>query len=280
MPSRRRVLAAAATVLSSLGGCATLDTSNASGIVLRFDPVPASAVGSADLLTAEEFTAPQRHVVDAGVPNGAAAYGHPPIGAGAFVLDNGTYYAVAASGNGTETVTRPVLSADPAAEAGGSTVEFGDLSRTDQRTLKCAVTDGKEPTPCVLYAGTESAFWPDPGYARVGGDAYRLSIAERNVTLDRYDYEFEPVARNRSAFADYAARNALAANYDEMPLSEEQRSILRTAANDGVYRETPPYSDAIRTVVEVFRQGADGNEDYVRFAGSFYLASVRQVYDD
>lgn len=282
MPSRRTVLGG---LLGSAGfsGC-VMDRENASELALHFEPVDADALGDADLYRSDEWTPTQQQLLAAGATNETAAYGHRPFDDGDAIHVNGTYYDISVQENGTATVLRPVLRAEPVSESNGEVGNFSAVSELDQRALKCAVAsaDGKGPEPCILHAGNRSAFWPtlEFEYVTVGGDTHQLSATEQNVTLTRHDYRFTPVAQNRSAFATYAAQNLVAVNYDAMALTADQRKMLRTAAEEGVYRESPPYSEGLQELVNAFREGADDYEDTVRFDGEYYLASVQQIYDD
>lgn len=286
MPSRRQVLAHLAIGTAASSGCLLWDTRDDSALALHFEPVDASDLGEEFLFTAAEWSATQRQLVGDGVPNGTARYGHRPLRGGEFVEVDGTYYAVDVAENGTETVARPVLRAERVSGVDGEARGFADLSREDALTLRCAVatSSGEGPEPCaVLHAGEESAFWPDPPfeYWTNGDDSYHLTVSEQNVTLTRFDYTFRPVARSRPAFADYAARELLAADYDSMDLTAEQRDILRAAAREGVYRESPPpYSDEFLDLVDAFRAGADSARDYVRFDGAYFLARTTEFHDD
>lgn len=289
MPTRRRVLGhvGALGAAASLGGC-FWDTTNDSFLAVRLEPVPRADLGQNEVVAEEELGPRAGRIVDEGLANGTSAYGRQPhaLTGHAFVRDDGTYYAVRRSENGTETVERPVLEAEPVETADGSVSDRGNLSESDGRALRCAVStaDERDPHPCVVHEGEASAFWPESRfrYLERGDDGYfRLSVSERNVSLDRHEYRFEPVAGNRSAFADYAAGERVAVDFSTVDASAEQREILRTAAEEGVYEESPPpYSDGLRDLTERIRGASDGYEAIVRFDGAYYLASVEQGFDD
>lgn len=284
MPSRRHVLvSAAAASLTGAAGCLFGRSGGGSETVLEFDPVERSAVGQRVVYGPEEWTGTQRALLGDDPAADAVAYGHQPFHEGDVVHANGSYYAVSVVENGTETVTRPVLEAEPVEGHADEAVELSGLSDADGMTLKCALAsaDGKGPEPCVVHGGDASVFWPDsPTYAQLGDDVYRLSVQERSVTLQRYDYSFERVATSESGFTEYAVENLLAVDFDAWDLTEAEREILTTAAQEGRYRETPPYSDALEHIVSAIREGSHGREGYVRFDGAFYLASVRQIWAD
>lgn len=283
--SRRRLLALAAGSGTALSGCLLWDTHDDSELAFHFESVAPSNLGAEFLYTNGEWTPTQRRLVASGVPNGTTAYRHEPFVDGEFVRVNGTYYSVASTENGTRTVTRPVLRAEPVSSANGERGDFSGLSPDDQRLLKCAIAsaDRKGPTPCVVHARTESKFWPNPPfeYLRHNDEDYRLVASERNVTFPRYDFTFESVARNRFAFAEFAARELVAVDYDARDLTEKQRSILRTAAREGAHRESPPpYSDSLLVLVRGFEASADDFRDYLRFEEAYYLAWTTRSYDD
>lgn len=265
-------------------GCLFRDTHDDSELAIHFDPVPASALGREFLFAPERWTPAQRTFLADGVANATEAYGYRPFDPGVAVRTDGTYYAVSVAENGTATVRRPVLRAEQVSDAPGEVGDFEGLGETDALALRCAVVSARRegPEPCVLHAGNRSAFWPEPEfrYFEHRNEYYRLAATEAPVELARYDYRFEPVARNQSAFAAYAASEMLAVDYGDRSLSAEERSILETAAAEGVYRESPPYSDALRGLVEDLRGRADHHRSYVRFRGSYYLAWSTRTFDD
>lgn len=283
-PTRRQLLSVVAGTLPLVSGCFFGDTHDDSELAIHFEPVRASELGAEYLHTSEEWTPAQRTFLDVGVRNATVAYGHRPFESVSVIRANGTYYAVSVAENGTETVRRPVLRAEPVSEPTEEVGDFSGLARADGLALRCALVSAQRdgPGPCVLNAGNRSAFWPDLRFTHVehSGDYYRLTSAEETVELARYDYVFEPVARDRSVFADYAARSMLVVDYADQSLSPEERSILETAAADGVYRESPPYSDALRTLVDGLDSRANRHRVYVRFEGSYYLARTTRAFDD
>lgn len=284
MPSRRQVLASAAAAASAgAGGCLFGRGGAGSEMILEFEPVERGAVGQRAVYASEEWTATQRALLGDDPGTDAVAYGHQPFHEGDIVRANGRYYAVSVSENGTGTVTRPVLEAEPVEDDGGDAVELDSLAPADAMTLKCALASarGDGPEPCVVHGGEGSVFWPDPPeYADMGGDVYRLSAREHSVTLQRYDYSFQEVATNESAFTEYAVEKLLAVDFDSWDLTETEREVLTSAAQEGRYRETPPYSDALERITDAVLDGARGREGYVRFDGAYYLASVRQIWAD
>ena len=283
-PTRRRLLAAVAAAAGS-SGCLFGDRHDDSELALHFEPVPADELGSAFLYTRVEWTPAQRALIERGGTNATEAFGYRPFDPGDVVRVNGTYFEVFVGRNGTGRVERPVLVAEPESEASEPTGDFTGLAESDVLALRCAITsaDREGSEPCVLHGGEHSAFVPEPAFRSIDhGEAYyHLSVAEREVELDRYDYEFQPVAENRSAFTDYAARDLLAVDYDETSLTGEKREVLRTAAEEGVYRESPPpYADALLDLVGTFRDGASDHRDYVKFDGRYYLAWTTEFSDD
>lgn len=287
MLTRRTVLAHIAGLggTTALAGC-VLDTTNDSSMSIHLEEVPREQLGQKDAFTPDELEPIARETVSDGLTNGTTVYGTKPLAAGTFVVSNGSYYVVRITQNGTEAVERPVLEAEKVSSPNGTVRDWGNLSRSDALTLRCAVTtrDEQDAHPCVIFSGSDSAFWPELRFQYLeSGDElyYRLHTTERTVTLDRYDYTFEPIASNRSSFADYVARERIAIDFSTADLSAEQRDILRTAATEGVYRESPPpYSDALRELVEWVRSVDDNNTVYVRFNGTYYEASERQSFDD
>lgn len=284
-PTRRRFLALAAAGVPAVSGCFFGDTHDDSELAIHFEPVPADELGSVFLYTREEWTPAQRALLDRDGTNATESFGYRPFDPGDVVRENGTYFAVFVGQNGTEQIVRPVLVAEPEPEPSGRTGDFSGLAESDALALRCAITSAERegPEPCAIHGGNHSEFLPEPSFQSIEhrDGYYRLSIVEREVELDRYEYDFQPVAENRTAFASYAARDMLAVDYDATSLSSEEREVLRTAADDGVYRESPPpYSDALRAVVEVFRDGASDHRDYVKFDGRYYLAWTTEVSDD
>lgn len=284
-PTRRRFLALATAGVSAVSGCFYGDTHDDSELALHFEPVPADELGSEFLYTHAEWTPAQRALLDRGGTNVTEAFGYRPFDPGDVVRVNGTYRTVFVGQNGTKRVERPVLVAEPEPEPSGRTGDLSGLAESDLLALRCAIVSAQRegPEPCVLHGGDHSAFLPEPAFRSVEhGDAYyRLSVVEREVELDRYEYEFQPVAENRSAFASYAARGMLAVDYDATSPSREEREILRTVTEEGVYRESPPpYSDALLHVVGAFREGATDHQDYVKFGGQYYLAWTTEFSDD
>jgi hypothetical protein len=269
--------------LAGSGGCLFGRDGTESETILEFEPVEQSDVGRRTVYTRTEWSPTQRALLGDDPGSDAVAYGYQPFHEGDVVHTDGTYYAVSVTEGGTETVTRPVLEAASVDGHSGEAVELSSLSDADRMTLKCALAsaDGDGPEPCVVHGGERSAFWPDPPtYASVGGDVYQLSAHERSVTLERYDYSFETVAESDAAFTEYAVANLLAVDFDAWTLSEAEREILTTAAQEGRYRETPPYSDALERIVDAVREGSRGSEGYVRFEGAYYLASVQETWAD
>ena len=288
VPSRRRVLAQASGLgaTATLGGCLWNLGGASSRLAIRFEPVSRADLGREAVVTASELQPRARRVVHEGLGNGTAVYGRKPraFADHAVVSVDGTYYAVGVVENGSETVERPVLEAELVDTTNGSVSDWGNLSRSDALTLRCAVSvrDDGDDHSCVVYDGDASAFWPEPRfrYLERGDDGYfRLSVAERAVSLDRYEYGFDRVAANESAFADYAARELVAVDFDEADLSAKQRAIVETAASEGVYEESPPYSEGVQVLADRLRNAGDGVDAYVRFDGSYYLASVRQSFN-
>lgn len=284
-PTRRRLLVLTAAGVPALSGCFFGDTRDDSELALHFESVPAGELGSEFLYTREEWTPAQRAFLDRGVSNATEAFGHRPFESGAVVRVNDTYFTASVSENGTGQVSRPVLVAEPEPEPSGRTGEFAGLAQSDVFALRCAIVSAQRegPEPCVLHGGDHSAFVPEPPFRSIehNDEYFGLSVVESELELTRYAYEFQAVAENRSAFASYAAREMLAVDYDAVPLTVEEREILRTAADDGVYRESPPpYSGAFLDVVEAFRDGATDHRDYVKFDGEHYIAWTTEFSDD
>ncbi|MFB6155183.1 MAG: hypothetical protein ABEJ22_04755 [Haloferacaceae archaeon] len=284
MPSRRRVLGAVATLAASSGCVFDRNLGSGSSKSLHFESVPESELGAAYVADESEWTPVQRSLVGDGVPGEADAYGVRPFEADEFVLADGIYYEVSVTEDGTETVERPVLSAEAVDEADGEVGDFGNLSPTDLQAVKCAVasTDDDSPDPCVIHAGEASAFWPDPDfeYVRVSDDLFRLHAEEQSVSLTRYRYEFERVADSHAAFLERYRDELVAVDFDAASLTDEQREMLRTAASEGVYEESPPYSDGYSDLLDRLDEAATRRKSYVRFDGGYYLAWTLVVAAD
>lgn len=258
------------------------DTTNDSSMAVQLEEVPREQLGQEDALVPAQMEPRAREIVNDGLANGTIAHGRKPLSNGTFISSNGSYYAVHVSKNGTATVERPVLEAEKVSAPNGSVSDWGNLSRSDSQTLRCAVsTRDRQDIPCVIFRGSDSAFWPELRFQYLeSGDStyYQLNTSMQTVTVDRYRYTFERIASNRSAFTAYVVRDQtmLTAN-----LSADQREILRKAAADGIYRESPPpYSDSLRSLVDRIRAVSDGSTVYVRFNGTFYEATARQSFDD
>lgn len=284
MVDRRTLLGALTGIagMTALTGC-LWDSSNGSSLTIQLNEVPREQLGQSKAYKLEKVEPRAREIVREGLINGTTVYGTKPLEAGTFVLSDGSYYAVRVMQNGTETVERPVLDAERVAAPNGSVSDSRELSRSDTLTLKCAVSthDRQDTRPCVIFAGNHSVFWPElqVQYFERGDETYyRLRTSEQTVTLDRYDYTFERVARNQSSFADYIAQEQVEINFTGA--AAKQRDILRTAANEGMYRESPPYSAALEALVDRVRSAGDERTVYVRFNGTYYEASVVRVFDD
>lgn len=288
MTTRRQVLASAGGLggVTALAGC-PLYTGNDSSMAIYIEDVSREDLGQNYVVAADELEPRARAVVREGLSNGTIVHGTKPIRSDEIVLLDGSYYAVQITENGTETVTRPVLDATEVASADGTAADWGNLSESDALTLRCAVStrDERDAPPCVVFAGNDSAFWPDLRFRYFeGGDEtyYRLHASEQRVTLDRYDYTFDLVASSRSAFAEYAESELVAINFATIDLSAEQQDILDTAADDGIYRESPPpYSEDLRDLVERLR-AANGNAEssvYIRFDGNYFVARYSQTFN-
>lgn len=285
MPTRRQVLIGGSGLgaTATLGGCLGDLGGSSSRLAIRLEPVSRPELGQKDVVAVDDLGPRARSVVDDGLANGATAYGRKPrsfVGH-PFVRVDGAYYAIQVTENGSEEVERPVLEAEQVDTADGSVSDWGNLSRSDGFTLRCAVSArDDDDRSCVVHGGNASAFWPEPRfrYLERGEESYyRLTVAERSVSLDRYEYAFDRVAENESAFADYAARELVAIDFDQADLSMKQRDVLETAASDGVYEESPPYSDELQELTRRIRNADDGVEAHVRFDGSYYLARVQQL---
>ncbi len=284
MVTRRTVLSSLTTigVTSTFTGC-LWDTSNDSSLAIHLETVSRRDLGQINVVDEGELTPRARSVFSEGLTNGTIAFGTQPFESGEVVHSGGSYYAVQVSENGTEAVQWPVLDATEVSTANGSVSDWGNLSRSDAYTLRCAVSS--RGNPCPIYAGNHSVFWPELRFRYLeSGDEtyYRLQTSEQTVTLDRYRYTFEPVAANRSAFVDYAMRELVAIDFSTVNLSAKQRDILATAAEEGTYRESPPpYSAALEGLVDRLKS-VYGPETsvYVRFNGNYYEARHTQSFDD
>lgn len=289
MPSRRSLLAGLGSMGATipLAGC-FWDVTNDSSLTLEMESVSRDELGQARVRPVAEQGPWVRQVVARGLENGTTVYGRKPLERSDFLDVDGTYYAVHVSKNGTATVERPVLEATEVAAPDGPVNDWGNVSRADGLTLRCAVStrDRNDLPGCVIYGGNESAFLPKPRfrYLESGEETYyRLEVEERPVDLDRYEYSFESVAETRSAFAEYVARERVAIDFSTGDLTAEQRDILETAAAEGTYEESPPpYSAALQELVdriERTQQRSGTYEIYVRFEGEYYRLSYQQFFD-
>ncbi len=283
--SRRWVLFATATIPFVSSGCA-LDPYNDSSLSLHFEPVTDSNLGDEFLYTTADWSELQQELVNEGVPNGTTTSGHRPFRTGDFIEVDGTYYEISVTENGRTPVKTPLLVATPVEEPDGNVGDFGTLSDTDVETLRCALStarEGEKTRPCPIFGGESSSFLPKPAFEFIehGSRYYRLSVETKEVPLEAYEYEFTAIAETQTEFAEFAARELIAVDFDAMDLSEKQRKILRTGTETGVYEESPPpYTDALTELVEVFEDSADAHRDYIRFEGGYYLMWTMSVHDD
>lgn len=289
MVTRRNLLTRSVAVgaTATLTGC-LWDAQSTSSLSLHLERVPRDELGQQRVDDVADLTPRERDVFEAGRTNGTVASGRKPVESSVVIRRAGTSYAVTVRADGTETGTRPVLEATAVSTANGSVGNPSNLSESDGRTYRCAIA-GRErgdANPCVvIYGGDESAFRPEPRFRYVErGDEgyYRLESSERTITLDRYRYSFDRVAETRSAFADYAAAELLAIDFTDENLATERRDILETAADEGVYEESPPpYSAALEGLVDRVdgSTGGGANEVYVRFDDRYFLAHTQQFWD-
>jgi len=287
MVSRRAVLGHVAALggATTLTGCLFGAFSNGSSLAIHMTAVSSSELEPEAVPTLDDLEPRARTVVSEGLSDGTITYGRNPLANGSYVAVDGAYYVATVEANGTEAVERPVLEAEAVSESDGTIGAWEDVDSSDEFTLRCAIQapDRVYEPPCVVLGGNHSAFWPELQFQYFEpGDMgpYRLDVSQQTVTLDRYEYTFERVAETRSAFLDYAVSERVAIDFSTVGLSAEQRDILETAATEGVYRESPSYSSALQDLERRIQSAGDDRTVYVRFNGSYYEASVDQVYDD
>ena len=280
--NRRALLSSLASGgVAALAGC--LDTTNDSSLAVELNRVPKAQLGQPDTVSTDELDADVRAVASDGLGDGTTFTGAQRLDPEEFVVVNGSYYTVAIARAGSGTVARPVLEAEPVSDVDGPVGAWGNLSDSDTTTLRCALSNSERSAvrPCLIPRQNDSTFWPSLQfqYFQHRERTYRLRTTERAVDLDQYEYTFDRVAKNESSFAEYVATERL--RIDAATVSGAQRDILRTAATEGVYRESPPpYSEALQSLAEqILAEGFDVTT-YVRVDGSYYEAYVLESHDD
>ena len=267
-----------------LAGC-SFDRNNQSSISIDLAEVPPEGLSLGSPTALHEFPPRAQEMVREGLTNRTIVYGTRPIESGTYIRANGTYYVSQIIENRTTTTDRPILEAMEVSTPDGPMISTSNLTYSDMETLQCAISsrNGTDTDPCLIYGGTDSAFWPEPRsrfFNESENRFYRLRSIRQTVTVDQYTYEFESIARNRSTFDDIVAREQVDIDFSEVNMSQEQRDILANAAENGPYRESPPYSDSLlRLVDRLEAAGADSGGAYIRFNKSYYRVSLRQRWD-
>lgn len=201
-----------------------------------------------------------------------------------------SYVRIVVEHDGTERVSRPVLTAggvdEPPADEQAVAM---DRYRSDaQRLVERAVVTAHRGAPeeVVLDPDTQPAELdpePEHRYVEYQGEKYRLSIDNRMVAIDRYRYEWDEVATTRDEFSEYLREAHYVADADEADLSAEGRNILAEAKNSPPYEATAPFDDAeeeVLDLLDVDRQDVGEVKRFLRFEGSYYRARIHWWHSD
>lgn len=265
MPSRRPVLAAAASLLTAgcLGPVRSL-AGNGDDCVSGFS-VTAGAFRPPSELPVR-LSASQRRLVDRLLRTQTAEVttygGDPPLRDGVYAKQDATYYRTAVARAGTTDV--PAHRLDITWEAGreaptdAAVVAFTELPQSDQRALRLAVRGPKygerrghpreglsvRDAPMPYPNGTGDSRFVTRGetWVRWNDRTYRVTSGDP-ATTTRYTYRcsLTAVADGARSFRDHVVEQYL------IPLSDvtdAERTILEQATADG-YQECDPGSDGL-----------------------------------
>ncbi|MFB6104090.1 MAG: hypothetical protein ABEJ57_03245 [Halobacteriaceae archaeon] len=217
----------------------------------------------------------------------------PPITDGLPFQHDGRYYTLSQTIVATHTETRVSVTVDyNATNTTGDAIAFGELPPVDRALLDSvlpaaediSLTQGPEMGVGARYTAAElnaSVLAPVQQYQIVTfqGARYRIDLdGTEAVTVHTYRYHATRVGSNASTYADYLRRHYAFTITD---LSEAQRSVIQTAAEDGSYYAESTDDAAFDAVVDLFLAHEAITRDagtglwLVRYRGQYYLVDLR-----
>jgi hypothetical protein len=298
MATRRRTLAAMASLATSLSGCLFFGFGGGGrGFDLTLAEREGDSFAAAAAVSATEFTDPQQRLFDdlSGSDTAVRLGRTRPFDDESLVVADGTYYLVTHDPVTAEPAPRPVVYAErtSAAKAKDEAVDpFRAYPDRDTRALKFVIatvderedylnrTDATEIPPKFLYAfapseANRSALLPEPEHEYVvhGDEYYRLVVDEWTVPLEGREYTVTEVGDATAADAWLRENRSI---YAVAPgdFSDREREILRSAMDEDGYAASEPYSDAETSLLRRF--GVDpeaynlSKQFYLRYDGTFF----------
>lgn len=194
------------------------------------------------------------------------------------VIDQRTANAVSISIDGDSTVTN------------GTTITYAELPPADKAALAPLLDQRGSPRPATVGIGTtaiytdteldSSVLVPTQQYDTViyEGKRYTLEVdTPRSVTVKTYRYEATHIANTTSSYAAFL-RETYA--FELSNLTDAERSVIKTAIEDGGYYAESTADEAFENVVAHFRSHRAILEEegsglwLVRYRGDLYLADL------
>lgn len=215
-----------------------------------------------------------------------------------FLVDDGTYYSVVATGQTEITKTRWVFYLDlvdtkPSDSETVVTEPPSSLSATDQKIVRRAiqtVTSNSGPTDRGKYplGGRGPIFHSqlDPEasdlvpsspfeYVERDGDYFAAVAKKGEVELTQYSYDAREVATSMSELEQFVAEECVDATF-EADTSADVAEILQTATDVGsgrLYQETGEMSNGLKTILDklgMLEHMPDDGKSATRFAGATF----------
>ena len=235
---------------------------------------------------------PEARAIRSAIENGSGTIEaqSPPVRDGHPFEYLGSYYDLSWEVVDERTATSVSLVVDyNATDPEGRRIAYEDLPAADRRALPSLTPpeerhaeEGASMGAVSTYNDSEvesSVFVPEPRYDVVvyEGEAYPVRLdGTREVTVNTYRYTAEVVANSSEEYARDVKDEYL---FTLSGLSEEERSVVETAIEEGYYAEDRDDA-AFRSVVERFTRheaiepGDTYGEWLVRYDGEVYWASL------
>lgn len=214
----------------------------------------------------------------------------PPVRDGLPFAYDGAYYDLSWGVVDERTATSVSLVVDyNATDPEGRRIAYEDLPAADRRALSSLIPpeerhaeSGEALGAVSTYDDSEvesSVFVPEPRYDVVvyEGEAYPVRLDDtREVTIETYRYTAEAVADSTDEYARDLKEEYL---FTLSGLTDEERSVVETALEEGYYAEDRDDA-AFRSVVERFtrHQAIEPGDTYgdwlVRYDGETYWAHL------
>ena len=210
---------------------------------------------------------------------------------GTYVVSNGTYYLINRVETGSESVERPVLRAHRvnSSDIVGEAVPLDSYSDGDYRPVRRTVIFAfrGHPNGYVFHSPPEdtSQLRPDPAYEYVEyqDEFFRLTLTEKVVDADRYEYSITELAAGSQEFEAYIRRKRNITRISPRELPPETRDVFDQIIQRDEYDAWSPFSDAEQDVLDrldVTQKGIGTDKRTIAYNGSYYEIIVRWSHGD